>query len=256
MDVVRTNIEQHRRHASTSTAELGRGTTFSIKIPLTLAIIPRPDRRQRRRALRHPAGQPARAGAPRAPSRSSTGIERIHGAPVYRLRGRLLPLVYLRRELGQPPADATGEPRAVNIVVLQADDRSFGLVVDEHQRHRGDRRQAARARSSRAIATFAGATIMGDGRVALILDVHGLAAAGRACSATPRPRPLIERGRERSATRRPPAAARAGHGPTTAAWPSRSARSPGSRSSPAPSSSASAATRSCSTAARSCRWCA
>src|SRR6266571_5245966 len=61
-----------------------------------------------------------------------SGIELVHGAPVYRLRGRLLPLVYLNRELGLT-ANSGNEGStddAVNIVVLQAEDRQFGLVVD------------------------------------------------------------------------------------------------------------------------------
>ena len=63
-----------------------------------------------------------------------TAIEMVHGAPVYRLRGRLLPLVYLARELKLSAAADTQkqkEEAAVNIVVLQADGRQFGLVVDQ-----------------------------------------------------------------------------------------------------------------------------
>jgi len=61
------------------------------------------------------------------------GIELVHGAPIYRLRGRLLPLVYLNQELklaadARPAKEQDG---AVNIVVLQADERQFGLVVDQ-----------------------------------------------------------------------------------------------------------------------------
>jgi two-component system chemotaxis sensor kinase CheA len=100
------------------------------------------------------------------------GIEFIQGVPVYRLRGNLLPLVHLDRELQVEPAHRTsGE---VNIVVLQADDRPFGLVVDDIH----DTEEIVvkpLQKQLKGITVFSGATIMGDGRVALILDVLGLA---------------------------------------------------------------------------------
>jgi len=134
------------------------------------------------------------------------GIEMIHGAPVYRLRGNLLPLVNLNHELCVEE-DAKGSDRellngsnsfvgegtvtqtldfvsalerqmaehaAVNIVVLQADGRHFGLVVDDIN----DTEEIVvkpLGKQLKGISTFAGATIMGDGQVALILDVLGLA---------------------------------------------------------------------------------
>ena len=107
------------------------------------------------------------------------GIENIHGAPVYRLRGNLLPLVYLNRELqaGQPQS----HPDSVNIVVLQAGDRQFGLVVDEIN----DTEEIVvkpLSKQLKSVSCFAGATIMGDGQVALILDVLGLAQMTRVVS--------------------------------------------------------------------------
>ena len=101
----------------------------------------------------------------------------IHGAPVYRLRGNLLPLVNLNHELGVEkidPGHQLADQNAVNIVVLQADDRHFGLVVDEIN----DTEEIVvkpLGKQLKGIPTFAGATIMGDGQVALILDVLGLA---------------------------------------------------------------------------------
>ena len=97
----------------------------------------------------------------------------IHGAPVYRLRGNLLPLVYLSRELQVEPARQLSTDGSINIVVLQADDRQFGLVVDgindtEEIVVKPLRKQL------KGLPVFAGATIMGDGRVALILDVLGI----------------------------------------------------------------------------------
>jgi two-component system chemotaxis sensor kinase CheA len=100
------------------------------------------------------------------------GIEFVHGVPVYRLRGNLLPLVYLDEQLQL--ARTRRENAEVNIVVLQADDRQFGLVVDDIH----DTEEIVvkpLQKQLKGINAFSGATIMGDGRVALILDVVGLA---------------------------------------------------------------------------------
>ena len=90
---------------------------------------------------------------------------------MHRLRGRLLPLVFLNRELHL--ADRRNEAEVVNIVVLQAGDRQFGLVVDEI--NDTEEIVVKPLRKQLNSAPFAGATIMGDGQVALILDVMGLA---------------------------------------------------------------------------------
>ena len=103
---------------------------------------------------------------------AAKGIEMIHGAPVHRLRGNLLPLVYLNQQLRLE--GETSSIGTVNIVVLQADGRPFGLVVDVIN----DTEEIVvkpLGKQLKGIACFAGATIMGDGQVALILDVLGLA---------------------------------------------------------------------------------
>ncbi len=292
MDVVKTNIEKIGGVVDLQ-SQPGKGTTLKVKIPLTLAIIP---------ALTVTSGGD-RYAIPQVSllelvrlegEQARKGIEMIHGAPVYRLRGHLLPLVYLRRELtGTASAQAEGDPntdmldfdlargkqrewlerlrqflegrltlteeqagshsdcvlgewlystgmkefcylremsdlekahaeyhtlvrkvvslrtegqhaqamrlsekvsrssrsvielltavetkvlmsQGVSIVILQADDRQFGLVVDEIN----DTEEIVvkpLGTQLKGISTFAGATIMGDGRVALILDVLGLA---------------------------------------------------------------------------------
>jgi two-component system chemotaxis sensor kinase CheA len=309
MDVVKTNIEKIGGVVDIQ-SQYGKGTTFKIKIPLTLAIIP---------ALTVTSGGD-RYAIPQVSllelvrlegEQARKGVEMIHGAPVYRLRGHLLPLVYLKRELkgalgAQGQADvgaelldfatarnkhqqwfdrlrqfldgkttltveeagshkecalgkwlyATGlkehadvgeivelekthagfhalvrqivalaaagnyaqaeqafsdvkptsekiielltaaekkvqESQNVNIVVLQADDRQFGLVVDAIN----DTEEIVvkpLGKQLKGIATFAGATIMGDGRVALILDVLGLAQQARVVTET-RDRGLAEK---------------------------------------------------------------
>ncbi|MGD9701942.1 MAG: chemotaxis protein CheW [Acidimicrobiia bacterium] len=169
MDVVKTNIESIGGSVDVQSV-VGVGTTFKVKIPLTLAIIP---------ALivmagndRYAIPQVSLLELVHAVAREDgTLIEEVHGAPVYRLRGRLLPLVFLSEVYGRK-ADRPHD--AVSIVVLQADDREFGLVVDEIN----DTAEIVVKPLGRLLKNapgFAGATIMGDGRVALILDVMGLA---------------------------------------------------------------------------------
>jgi len=170
MDVVKTNIEKIGGTVDIH-SRLGKGTTLKIKIPLTLAIIP---------ALVVTTGG-ERFAIPQVNllelvrlegDHAGQGIEEIHGARVYRLRGNLLPLVDLNRELGLRNSGAASE--SVNIVILQADDRQFGLVVEAIN----DTEEIVVKPLSmqlKGISTFAGATIMGDGKVALILDVVGLA---------------------------------------------------------------------------------
>jgi chemotaxis protein histidine kinase CheA len=298
MDVVKTNIERIGGTVDVQSAP-GRGTTVKVKIPLTLAIVP---------ALIVTSGgdrfaipQVALTELVSIDARQSKGgIETVQGAPVYRLRGRLLPLLYLNRELGQVETgnagasqgrkdnsldfaqarlkhlqwvgrlqqvldgrttitleeagshehcalgtwlygsgmknydgleemalleskhkhfhglvrevvsrklkgDAAGADRefaqvgpasqaivelllvaerrlqeggTVNIVVLHAEDRQFGLVVDEINDTEEIVVKPLR-KQLKSVKVFAGATIMGDGRIALILDVLGLAQRAR-----------------------------------------------------------------------------
>jgi two-component system chemotaxis sensor kinase CheA len=112
-------------------------------------------------------------------------IERLHGTTVYRLRGNLLPLVFLDRALELSAEASTSD--VLNIVVLQADDRQFGLVVDGIS----DTEEIVvkpLGKELKGISVFAGATIMGDGRVALILDVLGIAQRSNVVSAASRER--------------------------------------------------------------------
>ena len=173
MDVVKTNIEKIGGTVDVQ-SKAGTGTTVRMKIPLTLAIIP---------ALivtsggdRYAIPQISLLELVRLDGEDAQkGIELIQGVPVHRLRGRLLPLVYLNRELKvQDEVPGLSTLPAVNIVILQADERQFGLVVDEIN----DTEEIVvkpLGKQLKGIKTFAGSTIMGDGRVALILDVLGLA---------------------------------------------------------------------------------
>lgn len=172
MDVVKNNVERIGGSIDIAT-EVGEGTTFRLKIPLTLAIVP---------ALFVRAGD-QRYAIPQVNLLELVRLEReealeeIHGAPVFLLRGRLLPILNLGRELGLLDVADTGERGVRHILVLQAEDQRFGLVVDDVQ----DTEEIVvkpLGEHVKEIGAFAGATIMGDGQVALILDVVGLAQRG------------------------------------------------------------------------------
>ncbi|MCC5949421.1 MAG: chemotaxis protein CheA [Nitriliruptoraceae bacterium] len=185
MDVVRTNIERIGGTVDVHT-EIGAGTTFKVKIPLTLAIVP---------ALvvssagdRYAIPQLSLLELVRLEGEAArSGIELVHGAPVHRRRGQLLPIVDLSSEL------ATGGPslherEVISIVVLHADGHQFGLVVDEIHDTQEIVVKPLGSHLKEA-SLFAGATIMGDGRVSLILDVVGIAQRAR----------VLNEGRERAA---------------------------------------------------------
>jgi two-component system chemotaxis sensor kinase CheA len=168
MDVVRTKIEAIGGTVDVDST-LGEGTVWRLRIPLTLAIMP---------ALTVVCGGDLFA-VPQVSllelvaldgQRAGAGIERIQNAAVYRLRGELLPLVSLAGVLGIPvDPDATAV-----IAVVQADHQRFGLLVD---RVLNTEEIVVKALSARlkAIGIYAGATVLGDGAVALILDVQAIA---------------------------------------------------------------------------------
>ncbi len=170
MDVVKTNIERIGGTIDLSSV-LGAGTTIRVKIPLTLAIIPA--------LVVHDRGE--RYAIPQVSvlelvlleGEEMRRVEAIHGTPVYRLRGKLLPIVHLSEQLGLGPAEGP-PPEALNIIVLQADGHPFGLVV-EGVRDTEEIVVKPLGKELKSLSAYAGATIMGDGAVALILDVLGLA---------------------------------------------------------------------------------
>jgi two-component system chemotaxis sensor kinase CheA len=144
-----------------------------VKIPLTLAIIP---------ALIVTSGGD-RFAIPQVSllellsfsgEKARKAVEMVHDTPVHRLRGRLLPLVFLNRELQLEEPRQPTSLGALNVVVLNADDHRFGLVVDGINDTEEIVVKPLNAALG-ALPAFSGATIMGDGGVALILDVNGLA---------------------------------------------------------------------------------
>src|ERR1700678_1169937 len=198
MDVVKTNVEKIGGTVDLQST-LGRGTTVRVKIPLTLAIIP---------ALvvtcsgdRYAIPQVSLLELVRLEGDEAvTAIEMVHGVPVYRLRGRLLPLVYLNRELKLAEnGNRDGKKHdSVNIVVLQAADRQFGLVVDPINNTEESVVKPLR-KQLKTVKTFAGSSIMGDGKVALILDVLGRAQRASVVTET-RDRALTEKATESATT--------------------------------------------------------
>jgi two-component system chemotaxis sensor kinase CheA len=175
MDVVKTYIEKIGGAIDVQT-EHGKGTILRVRIPLTLAIVP---------ALLIEC-EAARYAIPQVnvielvrvdPDAKSRSIQYIHNAPVYRLRGELLPLVTLKSVLqghGTMDESELRTEEATYIVVLQADRSAFGLVVDRIL----DTQEIVvkpLSRHFRGVDIYAGATIMGDGGVGMILDAGGLA---------------------------------------------------------------------------------
>lgn len=181
MDVVKTNFEKLGGSVEIQT-EVGAGTTMTVRLPLTLAIIPS--------LIVSAFGQ--RFAVPQVniselvrirQGDDTKRIERLRDAEVLRLRGSLLPLVRLSQVM-KPETDtaeenlhrnAAGEAVATNIIVLETGGIRYGLIVerlfDSEEivvkplgRHMSD------------LKCFAGATVLGDGQIALILDITGLAA--------------------------------------------------------------------------------
>ena len=176
MDVVRTNVEKVGGTVDVQSV-LGKGLTIRIRLPLTLAIIP---------ALVVGNGD-ERYAIPQISLMEIVRLEReqvkrsieiVHSTPVYRLRGNLLPLLFLQDALaddnGAAPSHWSEGTGPLNIVVLSSEDRVFGLVVDRVM-DTSEIVVKPLGKHFKSVSFFAGATIMGDGSVSLILDAAGLA---------------------------------------------------------------------------------
>ncbi len=179
MDVVKTNIEKIGGTIDLKSVA-GQGTTFTIKIPLTLAIVSALIVQAANERFAIPQisvvelVRAQRAGSNTAAGASNSVIERINDTPVLRLRDRLLPLVSLGDLLlleseGGQTGDAT-------IVVVQVGTTMLGIIVDRVF----DTEEIVVkpvAPILRHVTMFSGNTILGDGSVIMILDPNGIARA-------------------------------------------------------------------------------
>src|SRR4051794_13997389 len=168
MDVVKSNIELIGGTVEIR-SDQGRGTTFTIKIPLTLAIVA---------ALivsvaeqRFAIPQISVLELVRVKPQSGHAIERINGTPVLRLRDRLLPIVPLSRVLNLGADDVADEGF---VVVTQIGRQRFGILVDGVF-HTEEIVVKPMSSKLRHIQLFSGNTILGDGAVVLIIDPNGIA---------------------------------------------------------------------------------
>ncbi|WP_414571809.1 chemotaxis protein CheW [Nostoc sp. CCY 9925] len=169
MDIVKSNIEKINGTIEIHSQQ-GQGTTFKIKIPLTLAIIPALVVRSG--GNRYAIGQESLQELVRLETQALNKIEMFYDVPVYPLRGHLVPLVDLNQVL-QLPNSATNS-QTLSIVIIQVDNYQFGLVVDTIEDIQ-DIVVKPLGKQLKALSVFSGATILGDGSVALIIDVVGLA---------------------------------------------------------------------------------
>ncbi|MDU0956635.1 MAG: hybrid sensor histidine kinase/response regulator [Bradyrhizobium sp.] len=180
MDVVRTNIDQIGGTIDIKSVA-GEGTSVTIKIPLTLAIVS---------ALIVEAGgdrfaipQLSVVELVRARANSEHRIERIKDTAVLRLRNKLLPLMHLKKLLKIDDGSST-DPENGFIVVTQVGNQTFGIVVD-CVFHTEEIVVKPMSTKLRHIDMFSGNTILGDGAVIMIIDPNGIAKAlGAAGSAS------------------------------------------------------------------------
>ncbi len=180
MDVVRTNVERIGGVVDLVSTP-GSGSTIKLKIPLTLAIVPALIVRTAQQRFAIPQTKLVELLRIDESEARSEKIEYLQGRPVLRLRGRLLPLVNLaeilfKRELTTKVAKENGS--VLNIVVLNADNFLFGLVVDEIE-DSADIVVKSLSQFLKELTLFSGATIMGDGSVALTIDVLGISGTVR-----------------------------------------------------------------------------
>jgi len=197
MDVVRTHIESIGGSVEIS-SRVGEGTTLLVKIPLTLAIIP---------------GLVVTSGGERfvVPQISlhelirlegdaaRTAIKHVHSIPVLRRREELIPLADLSDTL---QLGKIRNPDEINIAVVQVEQNRFGLIVDTIC----DTQEIVVKplwQHLKSLNCYAGAAIMGDGGVGLILDVAGIGARAGVISMVGKRREtleIVEQGRQVSAT--------------------------------------------------------
>jgi two-component system chemotaxis sensor kinase CheA len=196
MDVVRTNVEKIGGKVEID-SRAGKGTSLRLRIPLTLAIIPALIVRSLEQSFALPQGALSEL-VHIPPEQAATAIEWVQDAPLYRLRGRLLPLVFLDRLLMPGGECKMVAGRDNFIAVLDADGRRFGLVVDGL----ADPEEIVVKPLSpvlKDIGFYSGATVLGNADLALILDPGAIAmSAGVTMSADEETAHAAEDGKDAS----------------------------------------------------------
>ncbi len=174
MDVVQSRIRELGGTIQITSA-LGEGSRFTIRVPLTLAILPTLLVRVGDDSYALPLSRVDEVLAMKVGTH-----DYVDGRPVLDLRQSALPLIWLRGWLGMSPNDEGTDV----VVVLQCGDFRFGLIVDQ-VRGREEVVIKALPNRLRGLAGYAGATLIGDGSLAMILDVEGVHRSGAASSVAP-----------------------------------------------------------------------
>ncbi len=172
MDVVRANVEKVGGSVEVESRR-GEGTTLRLRVPLTLAIVPSLVVRSGGQSFALP--QSALVELVDIPTREfGKAVQRVGSAEVYRLRERLLPMVWLDRLLGME-AESPETSQGHYLAVLEAEGCRYGLVVDDLM---SPEEIVVKPLSPvlREIGLFSGATVLGNGTLALILDIGATAA--------------------------------------------------------------------------------
>jgi two-component system, chemotaxis family, sensor kinase CheA len=174
MDVVRANVERTGGSVELHSVP-GQGTTLRIRVPLTLAIVPALVARCGGQMFAVPHSSLLEMVGIRKTEEAGF-IQRVGNAKMFTLRDRLVPLIDLCEVLGIARQSAGG----CYVAILEAKGRQFGLMVDDMAE---PQEIVVKPLSSilSGLNVYSGATLLGDGRVALILDTAGVARAARLC---------------------------------------------------------------------------
>ena len=179
MDVVRQNVEALGGSIAIQT-ELGRRTTFRVKLPLTLAIVDGQVVAVGPQSFVVPVMSIVESVQPRREH-----LNRVLGSgETITIRNRVLPLIRLHRVFGVTPRSE--DPTTGLVVVVEHDGRPAALLVDELLSQQQVVIKSLESNFEK-VRGVAGATILGDGRVTLILDVPGLLALARGADAEREP---------------------------------------------------------------------
>ena len=171
MDVVKNNIENIGGSIEVTSIP-NEGTHVKLKIPLTLAILPTLFVRSGGEIFLIPQNRILEL-VRFSPNQPNNGIEDFYGTPTFRLRDKLIPLLFLDEQLKMAKKPLKPKQKLF-ITLLNFNGTLFGLVVEEVLNIQ-DIVIKPLGELLRDMSNFAGATIMGDGEVALILDVDGIA---------------------------------------------------------------------------------